>query len=288
MIGKTRSQPHPRAANLNLISLPWSTMKQKRVVGSFVVSFFFLLAGSANAQSVFGTPTPTPAPVPSPRPSPAATPAPCPTISIQRQAGRQVRDGDSISFTVNIVGGDPKVVPMIIWSTPGGVITQGQNTRRIVVDTTGAGRAPERDVRAEVWVGGYAPECLLQASTSVTVIPPAAKLVEFGAVDDETLKNHLSSISNYMSQSPDSLLVIGYAGRNSVRGFTLNWLRSTRQSLLTAGVPPRRLGFTDGGFREEPFFEFWIVPRGAEPPKPTPTLKPSDIVYPKTPPRKKP
>jgi hypothetical protein len=41
-------------------------------------------------------------------------------------------------------------------------------------------------------------------------------------------------------------------------------------------ISPERVNSTDGGFREEPTLEFWIVPQNAEPPMPTPSFKLSE------------
>ena len=259
---------------------------QRAVFGFFAVFFSLSLLGTARAEYALPTPTPTPKPSPSPAPP---GPVPCPSVSVQIQGAPQVRDGHRVNFVANISGGDPKVVPTIIWNTPGGAIMQGQNTRRIEVDTTGAGSTSYRDVRAEVWVGGYAPECLLQASATVKVIGPAVKFGEFPVVDEQTLKKNLDAVAAFLSQSPDNLFIIVYAGRSSERGFAQNWLRKMKDALVTGGVAPRRIVPIDGGFREEPLFEFWTVPIGAEPPRPAPTIKRSEIVYPTTlPPRKKP
>ena len=257
---------------------------QTAVFGLVAVLFSISLVGTTSAQSASPTPTPRPAPTAAPPPGPA----PCPSVGVQIQGPPQVRDGQRVNFVANIAGGDPRVVPTIIWNTPGGAITQGQNTRRIEVDTTGAGSSSYRDVRAEVWIGGYAPECVLQASATVKVIGPAVKSAEFGLVDEQTLNKNLDAVSALLSQTPDNLYLVVYAGRSSVRGFASGWLRKIKETLVTAGVEPRRIGAMDGGFREEPHFEFWIVPIGADPPRPAPTIKRSEIVYPNTPPRKKP
>ena len=260
----------------------------QRVLISLPVLFLVFFAGAASAQYVFRTPTPTPTPKPSPAAAPTPGPGACPQVSVQAQPGGTIRDGQRVVFNANIGGGDTRVVPMIVWSTTAGLVTQGHNTRRIEVDSTGAGGTPEREIRADVWVGGYAPECMLQASGSVKIIPPASKFGEFGEVDAQTLKTNLEALSTFLSQSPDNLFLIAYAGRNSERGFAYNWLKRIKDGLVEAGIASRRINALDGGFREQPLFDFWIVPAGAEPPRPAPTLKRSDIVFPKTTPSKKP
>jgi hypothetical protein len=45
------------------------------------------------------------------------------------------------------------------------------------------------------------------------------------------------------------------------------------------GVDPKRVKVIDGGYREEWTAELWIIPQGAEPPKPTSTLKAKNIKF---------
>ena len=266
---------------------------QRAVVGFFAVLFLALFAGIAGAQDqapprrgVRPMP-PTPAAAPQqqqqPQQQPGENAGGCPTVVIQAQPGQVIRDGQPIVFMANVAGGDPKVAPTLVWNTSAGTITQGQDSRRIQVDSTGAGGTSEREIRADLWIGGYAPECgALQSSVTVKVIAPAVKYGEFGEVDAQTLKTNLEALANSLSQSPDNLYLIAYAGRNSERGFTANWAKKIKDSLIASGVEPRRIYAVDGGFREQPLFDFWIVPMGAEPPRPAPTIKRTEIVYPKT------
>jgi hypothetical protein len=199
-----------------------------------------------------------------------------------------VREGQTITFVANIAGADPKIQPIILWNTSAGAINEGQGTRRITVDTTGAGSTPERDVKADLWVSGYAAECMLQATGTVKVIAPARKFGEFGELPAETVTFHLKTLAEYLGQTTDNLFIIGYAGRKSERGFALNSLRRMRSELTAAGVEPRRINAIDGGYREEPLFDFWIVPPGAEMPRPEPTVDRKEIVYPRPTPTKRP
>ena len=270
---------------------------RRSVVGSFSILVVACSFGAALGQFP-GRPEASPRPRPQrPQQQPQQQPvtnqteqqpeqppqdgAPCPMVSIQAQPGQIVRDGQHIFFLANIQGGDPKVRPEIVWNTSAGTLTQGQSTRRIEVDTTGAGASPEREIKADLWVGGYAPECQVQAYGSVKIIAPATKFGEFGEVDADTLKKNLEALTNYFSQSPDNLYLIVYAGRNSERNYALTWARKIKENLTVAGLETRRVYAMDGGFREQPLFDFWIVPNGAEPPRPAPTVKRSEIVFPK-------
>lgn len=218
-----------------------------------------------------------------PTPPPSAEAAsPCPRLEIQSPAMRTVREGQPVMFVANISGGDKTVTPSIVWSVSAGVIKDGQGTRRIEVDTHGGGA--DRQIVADLWLGGYAAECGSQApAQSIRVVPPASKADEFGdlAVDKEN--ERIEAIAGALSQSSDNLYVIAYAGRSNVRGYAGTALRRIKAQLATRGIPANRIGAVDGGFREQPAYELWIVPEGAEPPRPTPTIDRKEIVYPATP-----
>lgn len=252
---------------------------QKAAFVFLPVLFVLAIVGQGDAQIFRTTPTRTPTPTPSATATPR--PVPCPNVSIQAQSGQRIRDGQQIFFALNIAGGDPRAMPIIMWSTNAGSITNGQGTRRIQVDTTGAGTTSDRQLKAEVWVSGYAPECVLQASATVMIIPPAFKFGEFGEVDEETFKRNMEALSAYLSQSQDNLYVIAYSGRNSERGFSYNWIRKIREKLIADRVEPRRIGAVDGGYREEPLLDFWIVPLGSQPPRPAPTLRRDEVMAPR-------
>jgi hypothetical protein len=65
-------------------------------------------------------------------------------------------------------------------------------------------------------------------------------------------------------------------------------LKRIKAQLLASGLQYERLAFIDGGFREEPAIELWIVPVGSDAPRAKPTVNAREIVYPKTTPAKKP
>lgn len=258
---------------------------QRILLVFLTVLFLFSLVETGRAQRVFPTPTPTPTPKPTPAPTPTETRGPCPNISVQAQ-GQMVRDGQPANFSANIElrsTGNPMT---ITWSISAGTITKGQYTPRIEVDTTGAGTLPEREIKAEIYVTGYAPDCVMQASGIVKIVPPAIKFGEFGEVAPDVVTKNLKTMSGVMTESLDNLSLVIYAGRNSDRGFTSTWAKRLKDELIANGVSIRRINAVDGGFREQPMFEFWLVPAGAEQPRPTPTVRREEIVYPKPPPKK--
>ena len=205
---------------------------------------------------------------------------PCPTIQIQAPTGKIIRDGQPVTFAVNLAGGDPNVVPTIVWNTSAGTIVGGQGTKSIQVDSSGAG--VNREIVADLWVGGLAPECNSQFTGTVRVAGPPTKVGEFGELSVEKENEQLAAFVSALPQANDHVVVIAYAGRSSVRGFSANSLRRIKNQISAGGIPGERVSITDGGFREEPAFELWLVPEGSEPPRATPTVDRKEIVYPKT------
>lgn len=237
------------------------------------VSSIFVVTGSAQSP-----------PPPAPQPATAAPVSPCPKVEIQAPSGRVLKDGQTVIIGANVSGGDPSVSPTIVWNLSAGTIVAGQGTRSIQVDTTGAGT--QREIIADLWLGGYAGECVSQASAIIKVVGPAAKFDEFGDVALESENEKLASAAAMVAQNSDSVYVIAYAGRTNVRGYAATALRRMKTQLNTVIAPPDRVGVIDGGFREVPAYEIWIVPVGADIPRPSPTVDRKEIIYPKTVPTK--
>ena len=249
---------------------------------TFIFALILLMVCSLSVASQ-DPPSPTKPPQP-----PVANPpkaSSCPVIEVRTPMQHMVREGQSVIFIGNVGGGDPNVVPTIVWSVSAGSIKSGQGTRNIEVDSTGA--AADRQIVANLWVGGYSPECAYEASGTQKVIPPAVKIDEFPelAVDKET--ERLTAIAESYAQAPDNMFIIAYAGRTNERGYASAALRRIKAQLSKV-FDPQRLGTIDGGFREKPAFEVWISPDGAEFPHPTPTVDRKEIVFPKPTPAKKP
>lgn len=214
--------------------------------------------------------------------APAKPPAdPCPKLAVKSGGTQLVREGSPATFVAEIKGGDPNVVPNILWSVTAGMITSGQGGNRIEVDTAGAASAGQ--VSAQLWIGGYAPECMNTASAAIRIAPRPALFDEFGELAPEKENERIAAAAAVVGQSNDGFVIIAYAGRTSQRGFTLDSLRRITAQFEKNNVPLDRIRVMDGGFREQPAYEFWLVPEGAERPRATPTVNKSEIVYPNTP-----
>ncbi|MEQ1606999.1 MAG: hypothetical protein ABL999_19205 [Pyrinomonadaceae bacterium] len=237
---------------------------------------FCTLAAIAQTPPQPGKPNPQ-------APAQATMPAviPCPQIQLQGP-NRPMKDGEQVTLAAIIGGGDPSVQPIFSWSISSGTITSGQGGRNITIDSTGAGN--DRQIIADLLVGGYGFECTNRATVTVQVAAPAKKVDEFGDLPEKDEAGKLDSIVTYLAQAPDRIYIIGYAGRNNVRGYAGDVLRRMKAYITKAGTPYDRVAAIDGGFKEQPGYEIWVVPIGADPPRPTPTVDRKDIVYPKPPP----
>lgn len=204
---------------------------------------------------------------------------PCPKLDMRSAGSPIVRDGDTVRFVANLTGGDPNIQPLLSWSISSGVLKSGQGTRQIEVDSTGSGN--DRFIIVDLWVGGYAPDCSLQAKAGVTVAGPAKKVDEFGVLPTDEEKERLEEFFAGLSPSHDIAYIIAYAGKSNPRGFARESLTRMRAAVIAAGMPSDKVATMDGGFREVPTFELWALPAGAVAPKATPTINAKDIVFPK-------
>ncbi|HEV2705406.1 MAG TPA: hypothetical protein VGV59_05750 [Pyrinomonadaceae bacterium] len=72
--------------------------------------------------------------------------------------------------------------------------------------------------------------------------------------------------------------LIVYAGRRTPNLEEANNRgRRAKEHLIKLGVARERVVFIDGGFREQLTWEVWVVPEGAPPPVPTPTVEPYEV-----------
>ena len=68
--------------------------------------------------------------------------------------------------------------------------------------------------------------------------------------------------------------IIAYGGRTSRVGDAQKASARLKDYLVKKrGLDAVRIVSVDGGYRERPAFELWLVPSGAQLPTPTPTIK---------------
>lgn len=94
----------------------------------------------------------------------------CPTVSIECPIDAE--EGQPMTLSVNVSGGEPKVNLTYKWTVSAGTIIAGQGTPTIAVDTKGLG---EKQIKATIEIGGFPPECDRERSCIVLINKKAEK-----------------------------------------------------------------------------------------------------------------
>jgi hypothetical protein len=212
------------------------------------------------------------------------TKSPCP-YPINVSAPPSVNDGDLITFTSDISYGGSSTLNYAWTVTPAEArIVSGAGTSTITVDSTGLGG---KRVTATLVVDDGSGDAMCrqrsQASTIIVAPPPPPvipprKFDEFPSVAFDDDKARFDNFAIELQNEPTAQgYIIIYAGRKSRTGQADRLSDRTRDYLANArGVDPSRLIIINGGYREQDMFELWIVPQGAQPPQPSPTVQPGE------------
>lgn len=101
--------------------------------------------------------------------------------------------------------------------------------------------------------------------------------------EEKVMKRHLVRYATKLRTEKAQAYIIGYSPR------VVEWESYNRSyGDMRAGQARERLSeffdykqitTIDGGFRETAITELWIVPPGAQPPEPTPTVEPEDVAH---------
>ena len=126
------------------------------------------------------------------------------------------------------------------------------------------------------------------------------KFDEMGEVNCEDYKARLDNLAIELQKNPAARAYIVFYGGKSYSDYIYSrkkrrhvkvWLLPQRGEALARtrpwkpyltnnrGVDASKVEVIDGGYREKPAVEVWLVPAGAKPPEPTPTLKEGDIKF---------
>jgi hypothetical protein len=185
---------------------------------------------------------------------------------------------DKLQISADVRGGDPKGTQTFNWSVSAGSIESGQGTASIVVSTKGL--SDGESVTATVEVGGYDRDCgygqiASSCTTSVMKKAEARKLDEYGKLTPKEENEKLDRFTNELQMDPTSQgYVIAYGGRASRAGDAQKAADRAKDYLVNKrGLDPGRIVTVNGGYREQPAIELWVVPSRAPLPKPTPTVK---------------
>src|SRR6266536_5572992 len=204
----------------------------------------------------------------------------CP-FPVKLSAPSQVSEGDVITYAADV---DYKGTAGLLYNwtvNPATArIISGAGTPTITVDSTGS--AGQRITATLVVDDGSGEPACRQTAQASTLVPPLAPREnparEFDvcctcSYDDQ--KARLDNLAIELQNDPSTTsYVIAYSGRTSRAGTAERLLARAKAYLVQKRVvDPSRLVTINGGYREEDCVELWVVPRGATPPQPTPTVQ---------------
>ena len=218
------------------------------------------------------------------KPRPPLPVLPCP-FPVSLSAPDLVNEGEIVTYAADVVyKGSAKL--NYKWTvTPGNAkIISGAGTPTITVDSTGLGG---QQIAAMLVVDdGSGEATCLQAAQAITRVPAPEKRTIVGrefdtcrSCSNDDLKARLDNLVIELQNDPSTqTYLFAYAGRNSAAGQADRMLARARDYMVNQrGVDASRIVLANGGFREEDSLEVWIVPNGAKPPLPTPTVPAGDI-----------
>ena len=230
---------------------------QRRFRASWLLGAMIVFGGSAaSAQK---------------KPAPQGAAPACPTVNVSCPASAV--SGGAPTFSVEASGGDGAVTPTFNWTVSNGTISSGQGTPSVSLDLAGASGS----VTATVDVGGYDRSCSTSASctTSIEQAPQARKVDEYGKLAARAAEARLDNFALELMNDPMAQAhILGYRAHAGRAGDGSKAATKAKDHLVKKrGVDASRVEAVDGGTRDVPTIELWVVPSGAMPPAPTPTVK---------------
>jgi len=200
----------------------------------------------------------------------------CPLISVSCPA--EYKDGDLLTFTATITGGDPKVVPVFSWTVSEGRIVQGQGTSSIRVDLT---NVDARGPTGSVTVGGFDSACPAIASCSLIIerFDLSPKMFDsYGVLPQNKEAMRLNAYTVQLQNQPGTqAYILAYGGRRGRVGEAIKLARRSEKYLVDHGINSERIVTLDAGYREKLTIDLWIVPAGFNRPVAEPTVDPSEV-----------
>jgi len=187
-----------------------------------------------------------------------------------------VKEGDVLMFVANVTGGDANITPTYNWSISAGIISSGQGTSSITVDTKGLGG---QTATATVELGGYDRTCSSMASstTSIDKVPKTEMLMEGNFITPVAFMQDASKfagdfMSAYYGAESSKAIVFFYPGKTDTKAATKikQMMATTKTSFSAMGMKPAMYKMITAGKRGNTSYEMWIVPKGGETPVATP------------------
>jgi hypothetical protein len=210
--------------------------------------------------------------------------SPCP-YPVNVSAPPQVSEGEVITFTSDVAysGSAPLVYTWTV-SPAKARILSGAGTPTISVDSTGL---PGQRITGTLIVDdGSGDSVCRQTAQAVTYVPPPPPRENVARQFDvccscsyDDLKARLDNLAVELQNDPSTTsYIIAYGGRTSRVGQADRLgARAHDYTVKQRGVDPSRIVVVNGGFKEEDCVDLWVVPSGAKPPHPSPTVQAGDV-----------
>lgn len=193
-----------------------------------------------------------------------APPRQCPALTVSGPDRAQA--GDVLTYNASPDAGRP-----FEWSTSAGTITGGQGSAQIeVIDVH----------TSSVTVTTRNQGCNNAASKTTEISRGQSPLMfeGFGNIAFNDEKARLDNLAIQLQGNPGAqAYLICYGAREGRAGEARRRCDRARGYLVnTRGIDEGRIEAVDGGFKEDLSVELWIVPPGAQPPTPNPTVEPPE------------
>jgi hypothetical protein len=207
----------------------------------------------------------------------------CPVITVT-SSSESVWTGTPITFKAHINAMVPTARPEFNWTVSLGVITSGQGTATITVNTD---ELAFRPVTATVEVKGISTSCPTTAVSTTEVINCGLilKFDEFARLPREDENARLDNFAIQVLSREDWVgYIIAYAGKRTYNQEAETSLARARKYLVEKRkLHPNKIMVIDGGHREEFQMDLYVLPLGMRPPDPTPTVEPAAVEFIKSP-----
>jgi hypothetical protein len=200
----------------------------------------------------------------------------CPNIYVQAQ-GFQFDKNNPVKFSASIY---PKIDVSYEWKVSDGkIIEGGQGKDFIAVDLSGS---QANRVTAFVKVSGLSVPC---EKSALATIELGRKPYQFDSAvryNESDLFARLASFIVQLGNDPTMQgYIIVYANRSSGVRDTKRAIASVRRFFAFSRYDISRVTIIEGGFRDYSTVDTWLVPPGAAPPVPTPSVDSRFITVPK-------
>lgn len=211
----------------------------------------------------------------------------CPSVRIDGCPGSAVTSGTIVSLTAVVENQPQGFSPTYSWTfkdrrrdrsgrispldNEGRCTTGTANTDKVCIDTGGL----RGDHTATVTIGGWPAGCNTSNSAACT----------FNILEGQPLVARLNNIATELQNHPGGgVYIICYGGRNSRPDAAQRHCEFIKDFLVNSrDIDAGRIVIVDGGYRESLTEELWILPAGATPPNPSPTVHPSEVEAPPAP-----